>query len=82
MDQAIETILNYPNLGLTATDRFLVLHLSKYPAGQRIEDIARLTGSKYQRVAVETYKLARLGVLTRTAPNAYAVNLEFGTVTA
>jgi hypothetical protein len=77
MNQILENILGDPRLGLTATDRVVLIHLAKYPAGQRVEDIARSTGSRYRWVENEAHKLTQLGVLRRLAPNTYAINPGF-----
>jgi predicted transcriptional regulator len=45
--------------------------------GSRIEDIARLTGSKYRWIATEVSKLTRIGILRRVGPNTYAMNPGF-----
>ena len=78
MNELIESILGNPSLGLTATDRIVLLHLASYPEGQRVEEIARITGSRYRWIENETHKLTQLGVLRRVAPNTYAVNPDFG----
>jgi len=77
MNQLLETILGDPNLGLTATDRVVLIHLAKFPEGQRVEAIARCTGSRYRWVENETHKLTQLGILRRLAPNTYAINPDF-----
>ena len=77
MHESLESILGDPSLGLTATDRIILIHLAQYPEGQRVEDIARLTGSRYRWVENEAYKLAQTGILRRVAPNTYAINPEF-----
>ncbi|MGB8478555.1 MAG: hypothetical protein WCE63_06910 [Acidobacteriaceae bacterium] len=76
MNQLLESILFDLSLALTATDRIILLSLSAYPLGQRIEDIARSTGSKYRWVANQVSKLTRLGILRRVAPNTYAINTD------
>jgi len=76
MNPILESILFDLSLALTATDRIILLSLSAYPLGQRIEDIARLTGSKYRWIANQVSKLTRLGVLRRVAPNTYAINSD------
>ena len=77
MYEQLESILGDPNLGLTATDRVVLIYLAQYPEGQRLEDIARFTGSRYRWVENEAYKLTQIGVLRRVAPNTYAINPEF-----
>ncbi|MGA2167513.1 MAG: hypothetical protein ABSG62_04835 [Terracidiphilus sp.] len=78
MNELLESILGDSSLGLTATDRVVLIHLAKHPAGQRVEDIARSTGSRYRWVENEAHKLTQLGILRRLAPNTYAVNPDFG----
>jgi len=77
MHESLESILGDPSLGLTATDRIILIHLAQYPEGQRVEDFARLTGSRYRWVENEACKLAQTGILRRVAPNTYAINPEF-----
>jgi hypothetical protein len=76
MTQLLDRILGDPNLGLSATARIILLHLAQSPAGSRIEDIARLTGSKYRWVENHVSKLTRAGILRRVAPNTYAINSD------
>jgi hypothetical protein len=78
MNELLATILGDPTLWLTATDRLILLLLAQSPAGSRVDDIARATGSKYRWIATEVSKLARIGILRRVAPNTYAINSEFG----
>jgi predicted transcriptional regulator len=77
MHELLESILGDPSLGLTATDRIVLIHLAQYPEGLRVEDIARSTGSRYRWVENEACKLAQLGILRRVAPNTYAINPDF-----
>lgn len=78
MDEPLSTILANESLALTATDRIILLHLAQSPAGERIEEIARLTGSKYRWIESEVFKLTRIGILCRVAPNRYAINANYG----
>jgi hypothetical protein len=77
MHELLETILGTQRLGLTATDRVVLIHLAQYPGGQRVEDIARSTGSRYRWIENEAYKLTQISVLRRVAPNTYAINPDF-----
>lgn len=77
MNDFLEQILGNPTLGLTPTDRIILFHLAQSPLGSRIEDIARLTGSKYRWIATEVSKLTRIGILRRVGPNTYAMNPGF-----
>jgi hypothetical protein len=77
MQKLLESVLGDLTLGLTATDRVVLFHLAQYPEGQRVEDIARLTGSRYRWIENEAYKLVQLGVLRRVGPNTYAINPHF-----
>jgi hypothetical protein len=72
----LESILGDPSLCFTATDRIILLHLSQYPTGSRIEDIARSTGSKYRWIENQVSRLTRIGILQRVAPNTYAINKD------
>jgi len=78
MTECIATILADPALGLTATDRLILLLLAQSPAGSRVEDIAHTTGSKYRWVENEVSKLTRLGVIRRIGPNTYTINADYG----
>jgi len=42
----------------------------------RIEDVARVTGSKFRWGAREISKLAQMGILHRVAPGTYALSEE------
>ncbi|MGB8477324.1 MAG: hypothetical protein WCE63_00605 [Acidobacteriaceae bacterium] len=77
MNQFLESILLDLSVGLTATDRVILLFLGEYPLGQRIEDIARSTGSKYRQIANEISKLTRMGLLRRVSPATYAINTRW-----
>jgi hypothetical protein len=74
VNELLENILGDPTLGLTATDRIILLHLGQYPAGCRIEYIARCTGSRYRWIEKQVSKLTRIGLLQRVGPNTYAIN--------
>jgi hypothetical protein len=73
VNDLLESILGDPTLRLTPTDRMILLCLQQFPQGCRVEDIARLTGSKYRWIESEVSRLTRIGVLRRVAPNTYAV---------
>jgi predicted transcriptional regulator len=78
LNKFLEAILSDLSLGLTATDRVILLHLAQDLAGSRIEDIARSTGSRYRRIENQVSKLTRLGILQRVRPNTYAINDDRG----
>ena len=78
VNNLLESILGDPNLGLTATDRMILLCLQQFPEGCRVEDIAKLTGSKYRWIESEVLRLTRIGVLRRVAPNTYAIESDRG----
>ena len=74
MNQIATEIITNRFLGLTATDRLIVLIVAEYSAGMRLEEIARLTGSRYRWVARQVSALTQMGVLRRVAPGIYALN--------
>jgi hypothetical protein len=63
-------------LCLTQTDRLILLTLADHVSGLRIEDVARVTGSKFRWGAREISKLAQMGILHRVAPGTYALSEE------
>ena len=74
MNRRVAEYLDNPSLGLTPTDRLILLTLADHATGLRIEDVIRVTGSKFRWVAREISKLAELGILRRVGPGTYALS--------
>jgi DNA-binding IclR family transcriptional regulator len=48
--------------------------LADHPRGLRIEEIARLSGSRFRWVARQVSTLTKMGILRHVAPGTYALN--------
>lgn len=73
MNQLVAEYLANPLFSLTATERLILVALSDQATGMRIEDIARVTGSKFRWVARQVSRLLSLGILHRVSPGTYAL---------
>jgi hypothetical protein len=67
-----------PALGLSGTDRVIILHLAQSPTELRVKDLARSTGSGCRGIKNAARKLTDLGDLLRVTPNAFRISPEFG----
>lgn len=70
----VAEIISNPYLGLSATDRLILLTLAGHTAGLRTEEIARLSGSRYRWVARQVSAPVKMGLLRRIGPSKYALN--------
>lgn len=73
MKELIQEYIMNPCVSLTATDKLILLTLAEHVTGLRIEDIARVTGSKFRWMQREISRLTRLGVLRRVSPGTYSI---------
>ena len=60
-------------LGLTPTDKLILLTLADRVSGMRIEEIASAAGSRFRWVAREISKLTDMGIVRRVGPGTYAL---------
>jgi DNA-binding IclR family transcriptional regulator len=74
LNQIVAELVANSHLGLTATDRLILLTLADRPKGLRIEEIARLSGSRFRWVARQVATLTKMGILRHVAPGTYALN--------